>query len=90
MQSGEELSKEETHYCDDSHAMFNRQRLYKGEKTQQDDEATETISDESKGQKDWPRKHFQMDENETYESAMMYWESLDNSEQTSKMRKLQG
>ena len=33
---GEELSEEETHYCDDSHATFNDQRLYKGEKTQQD------------------------------------------------------
>ena len=28
-----ELSLEETHYCDDSHTMFNDQRLYKGEKT---------------------------------------------------------
>ena len=90
MQSGEELNKEETHYCDDSHATFNDQRSYKGEKTQQDHEATETISDESKVQKDWPRKHFQMDENETYESAMICWESLDNSEQTSKKRKMQG
>ena len=52
---GEELSEEETHYCDDSHAMFNDQRLYKGERTQQDHEATESISDESKAQKDWPR-----------------------------------
>ena len=51
---GEELSKEETHYCDDSHTMFNDQRLYKGEKTKQDHEATESISDESKAQKDWP------------------------------------
>ena len=83
----EELSKEETHYCDDSHAMFNDQRLYKGEKTQQDHEATESLSDESKVQKDWPRKRFQMDEKEPYESAMMCWESLDNSEQASKKRK---
>ena len=91
MKSGEELSKEETHCCDNSHATFNDfndQRLYKGEKTQQDHEATETISDESKGQKDWPRKCFQMDEKETYELAMMCWESLDDSEQTSKKRKI--
>ena len=74
---GEELSVEETHYCSDSHTMFNDQRLYKGEKTQQDHEAMESISDESKAQNDWPRKHFQMDEKEPYESAMMCWESLD-------------
>ena len=90
MQSGEELSEEETQLCDDSHAIFNDQRLCKGEKTQQDHEATETISYESKAQKDWRRKCFQMDKNETYESAMMCWESLDNSEQTSKQRKMHG
>ena len=70
--------------------MFNDQRLYKGEKTQQDHEVTESISDESKAQKDWPRKRFQMDENETYESAMMCWESLDDSKQASKKRKTNG
>ena len=37
----EELSVEETHYHNDSHTTFNDQRLYKGEKTQQDHEATE-------------------------------------------------
>ena len=83
---GNELSEEETHYCDDSHAMFNDQRLYKGEKTQQDHEATESISDGNKAQKDWPRKRLQMDEKEPYESAMMCWESLDDSEQASKKR----
>ena len=31
-----------------------------------------------------------MDENETYESAMMCWEILDDSEQTSKNRKMHG
>ena len=84
---GEELRKEETHYCNDSHTMFNDQRLYKGEKTQQDHKAMESICDESKAQKDWPRNHFQMDEKEPYESAMMCWESLDDSEQASKKRK---
>ena len=59
---GKELSQEETHYCDNSHTTFNDQRLYKGEKTQQDHEATESISDESRVQKDWPRKCFQIDE----------------------------
>ena len=49
-----------------------------------------SISDKSKAQKDWPRKRFQIDENETYESAMMCWESLDDSEQASKKRKTIG
>ena len=65
--SGEELSKEETHYNNNSHTTFNDQRLYKGEEAQQDYEATESISDESKVQKDWPRKHFQMDEKISYD-----------------------
>ena len=89
-QSSEELGKEEIHYCDKSHTTFNDQRLYKGEKTQQDHEVTESIIDESKAQKDWPRKCFQMDENKNYESAMMCWESLDNSKHTSKKRKMSG
>ena len=67
--------------------MCNDQRLYKGEKTQQDHKATESISDESKTQKDWSRKHLQMDEKEPYESSMMCWESLDDLEQASKKRK---
>ena len=87
MKPSKELSKEETHYCDNSHTTFNDQRLYKGEKTQQDHEAIESISDESKAQKDWPRKRFPMDEKEPYESGMMCWESLDDSEQASKKRK---
>ena len=49
-----------------------------------------SISDKSKAQKDWPRKRFQIDKNETYESAMMCWESLDDSEQASKKRKTIG
>ena len=84
---GEELSKEETHYCNDSHATSHDQRLYKGEKTQQDHEATESISDGSKAQKDWPRNCSQKEEKEPYKSAMMCWESLDDSEQASKKRK---
>ena len=89
-QSSEELSNKDTHYCNESHTTFNDQRLYNGEKTQQDNEVTESFSEKSKAQKDWPRKCFQMDENETYESAMMCWESLDNSEQASKKRKTSG
>ena len=52
--NGKKLSEEETHYYNDSYTTFNDQRLYKGEETQQDYEATECISDESKAQKDWP------------------------------------
>ena len=89
-QSSEELSEEEIHYCDEGHAMFSDQRPYKGEKTQQGNKVTESISDRSKAQKDWPRKRFQIDKNETYESAMMCWESLDDSKQASKERKTIG
>ena len=70
--------------------MFNDQRLYNREKPQQGNEATKSMSDTSKAQKDWPRKRFQTDENKTYESAMMCWESLDDSEQESKKRKMIG
>ena len=80
----EELSEEETHYCNDSHATFDDQRLYKGAKTQQDHEAMGSISDGNKAKKDWPRKCLQMNEKEPYESAIMCWESLDDSEQASK------
>ena len=89
-QTSKELSEDEIHHCDESHAMFNDQRPYKGEKTQQDDKDTKSISDTSKAQKDWPRKCFQIDENENYESAMMCWESLEDSEQERKKRKTIG
>ena len=89
-QSSKELSEDEIHHCDESHATFNDQRLYKGEKTQHDDKVTKSISVTSKAQKDWPRKCFQIDENENYKSAMMCWESLEDSEQESKKRKTIG
>ena len=44
VQTSKELSEDEIHHCDESRAMFNDQRLYKGEKTQQDDEVTKSIS----------------------------------------------
>ena len=56
-QSSKELSEDEIHHCDESHATFDDQRPYKGEKTQQDDEVMKSISATSKAQKDWPRKH---------------------------------
>ena len=79
VQTSEELSEDEIHHCDKSHAMFDDQRLYKGEKTQQDNEVTKSVSVTSKAQKNWPRKRFQIDENRNYKSAMMCWESLEDS-----------
>ena len=76
--TSKELSEEETFYHNDSHTTFNDKRLYKGEETPQYHEVTKSISEESKAQKDWPRKCFQMDEKEPYESAMMCWESLNS------------
>ena len=90
VQTSKELSDDEIHPCDESHATFDDQRLYKGENTQQDDEVTKSVSVTSKAQKNWPRKRFQIGENENYESAMMCWESLEDSEQESRKRKTIG
>ena len=87
MKSVEELNKDGTYHHNDSHTTFTDQQLYCEEGIPQDHEVTESTSDEIKAQKDWPRKCYQMDEQEPYESAMMCWESLDNSEQASKKRK---
>ena len=89
-QADEELSKDEINHCDESHAMFDDQRLNKEEKTQQDDEVTKSVSVISKVQKNWPRKHFQINEYENYESAMMCWESLEDSKQERRKRKTIG
>ena len=89
-ETSEELSEYEIHHCDESHATFDDQRLYTGEKTQQDDEVTKSVSVTSKAQKIWPRKRFQIDKNKNNESAMMCWESLEDSEQESKKRKTIG
>ena len=64
-QTSEELSEDEIHCCDESHAMFNDQRLYKGEKTQQDVEVMKSLSVTSKAQKNWPRKRFQINKTKT-------------------------
>ena len=89
-QTSKELSEDEIHHCDASHATFDDERLYKGEQTQQDDEGMTSVSVTSKVQKNWPRKRFQIDENENYESAMMCWESLEDSEHENKKRKTIG
>ena len=67
VQTSNELSEDEIHDCDESHATFNDQRLYKGEKTQQEDKVMKSVSVTSKAQKNWPRKRFQINENKNYE-----------------------
>ena len=89
-QTSKELSEDEIHHCDETHAMLDDQRLHKGEKTQQDNEVMKSASVTSKVQKNWSRKHFQIDENKNYKSAMMCWESLEDSEQESRKRKTIG
>ena len=90
VQTSKEHSEDEIHHCDESHATFDDQRLYNGEKTQQDGKVTKSVSVTSKAQKDWPRKCFQINENKHYKSAMMCWESLEDSEQESRKRKTIG
>ena len=48
------------------------------------------VSVSNEAQKNWPRKCFQINENKNYESAMMCWESLEDSEQEERMRKMIG
>ena len=50
--SSKGLSEEEIHYCHESHAMFNDQRLQKLEKTQQGNKVMKSISEKSKAQND--------------------------------------
>ena len=79
VQTSKELGEDEIDHCDESHATFDDQRLYKGAKTQQDDEVMKSVSVTSKVQKNWPRN-----ENGNYKSAMMCWESLEDFEQESR------
>ena len=65
--SEEHSEKEMINLCDESHAMLNDLRLYKGEKAQQDYNDTNSVSVSSEVQKNWPRKHFQINENKNYE-----------------------
>ena len=88
--SEEHNEKEMIDLCDESHAMFNDLRLYKGEKTQQDCDDMTSVSVSSEAQKNWPRKHFQINKNKSVKSAMMCWESLEDSEQEERMRKTIG
>ena len=91
MQTSEEYSeKEMIDLCNESHDTLSDQRLYKGEKTQQVHNDTKSGSVSSKAQKNWPRKHFQINKNKSVESAMTCWESLEDSEQEEKMSKMIG
>ena len=70
--------------------MLSDLRLYNGEKEQKDcyDMTSESVS--SKVQKNWPTKSFKINEDKRVESAMMCWESLEDSEQEEKKRKMIG
>ena len=89
-QTSEEHSEKEIYCCDESHVMLNDPRLYKGEKAQQDGNNTKSVNVSSKAQKNWPRKRFQINENNSDESAMMCWENLEDSEQEPKTKKMIG
>ena len=65
VQTSKELSEDEIHHCDESHATFDDQRLYKQGKPQQDDKVTKSVSVTSKAQKNWPRKCFQIEKMKT-------------------------
>ena len=48
------------------------------------------VSASSEVQKNLPKKHFQINENNSVESAMMCWENLEDSEQEEKTKKTIG
>ena len=90
-QTSEEHSEKETiDLCDESHTSLNDLRLYTGEKTQQDCDDMMSVSVSSEVQKNGSRKCFQINKNKNYESEMMCWESLEDSEQEERMRKTIG
>ena len=90
-QTSEEHSEKETiNLCDESHAMFDDPRLYKGDTAQQDCNDTKSVSVSSEMQENWPRKCFQINKNKSVESAMMCWENLEDSEQEAKTKKTIG
>ena len=81
---------EEEELCRQTPIMLNDPRLYKGEKAQQDGNDTKSVSVSSKVQKNWPRKHFQINENKSVKSTMMCWENLEDSEQEPKTKQMIG
>ena len=85
--SEEQSEKEMTELHDESHVTLSDQRLYKGEKAQQDHDDMMSVSVSSEAQENWPRKCFQINKNKSIKSAMMCWESLEYSEQKAKTRK---
>ena len=88
--SEENSEKEMIDHCNESHVMLSDRRLYKGEKENKDHDDMTSESVSSEVQKNWPRKSFQINENKRIESAMMCWESLEDSEQEEKTRKTIG
>ena len=73
--------------CNESHVTPNDPSLYKGEKAQQDCDNTKSVSVSSEAQKNWPRNHFQINENKSVKSAMMCLENIEDSEQEAKTKK---
>ena len=91
MQTSEEHSEKEMNdLCDESHVMLSDLRLYNGERAQKERDDTTSESVSSEVQRNWPRKSFQINKNKRIESAMMCWESLEDSEQEEKTRKTIG
>ena len=87
-QTSEEHSEKETiNICDESHAMFDDPRLYKGDTAQQDCDNTRSVSVSSEVQKNWPRKCFQINKNKSVESAMMCWENLEDCEKKLRLKR---
>ena len=88
--SEEHSEKEMIDTCDERHVMLDDSRQYKEEKAQGDYDNTKSISVSSEVQKNWPRKHFQINENNSVESAMMCWETLEDSDQQEKTKNMIG
>ena len=84
--SEEQSEKEMIDFHDESHVTLSDQRLYKGEKAQQDHEDMMSVSFSCEVQENWPRKCFQINKNKSIKSAMLCWESLEDSEQEEKTR----
>ena len=86
--SEEHGEKEAIDLCDKSQVMLSDLRPYNGQKERKDCYNMTSKSVSNKAQKNWPRKSFQI--NERFESAMMCWESLEDSEKEDKIAKTIG
>ena len=69
--SEEHSEKEMINLCNESHVMLDDPRLYNRESAQQDRDDMMSVSVSSEAQKNWHRKHFQINKNKSVKSAMM-------------------